>query len=383
MWVAYRDGDGAWQVLEGEARYMLELEHPEGRYSVAHVCAAGLDEGAGEEVAREVTVSLLHTTLAAHPSVPTPCADETEDGTEKDFYALSGIVKGLEAGETALVYSAFLADAVTADAPGYSLAGFTTGEHDLLVTVQQPAQETPSAEATPPSKVLVRRGVAVKGDETLDLDLSRAIPTTFKRVDVTDVTPGSEVSSSLSLVTERGTSGALGAIFSERLDAEAFSFDYAALPALPEGTTYRLSVESFSEDAQGQRLSTSLERTFMASEDLALSLPETLGMAELSSDGGRPTLTWSAYREGADYTLVFESSDDDAGETRYLVALGAAWLPPGARDLRYTLPDLSDLPGWGDTWELRTDLFWSLSARAERENEVVTASRSSALPETD
>ena len=173
-WTAYRDGDGAWQVLAGEARYVLELGHPEGRYSVAHVCAAGLDEGAGEEgtgeeVAREVTVSLLHATLAARPNAPTPCATETEGETEEtDFYALSGTVSGLEAGETGLVYSAFSADAVTPDAPGYSLAGFAAGEHDLLVTVRT-GQETPSAEATPPSEVLVRRGVAVKGDAALNL----------------------------------------------------------------------------------------------------------------------------------------------------------------------------------------------------------------------
>ena len=200
-------------------------------------------------------------------------------------------------------------------------------------------------------------------------------------MDVTGVTPGSEVSSSLSLVTGRGASGALGAFFAEALDAEAFSFDYAALQALPDGTAYRVSAASFAEDAQGQRLSTSLERTFAAPGDLTLSLPETLGAAELGSDGGRPFLVWDTYREGADYTLVFESSDDDAGETRYLVTLDAAWLPAGAS--RYTLPDLSDLPGWDDAWELRADLFWSLSARAERENEVVTASRSSALPEAD
>ncbi len=375
-WAAYRDGDGAWQVLEGEARYVLALEHPAGRYSVAHVCASELDAGEEVEAAREVTVSLLYATLAARPEVATPCADETES----DFYTLSGTVNGLEAGETGLVYGQFLADAVTADAREYSLAGFTAGEYDLLVTVQTTVQDTPDAPAsvlTPPNEVLVRQGIAVQGDETLNLDLGQAAPTTLKNVRVEGAPPDGEVSSSLSLTTERGTSAQLGGFAAS--GAEAASFDYAALPTLPEGTAYRVSVESFSEDERGERLATSFQRTFTAPEDLTLSVPDTLGAAALSSDEGRPTLTWSAYREGADYHAIFEDSNDDAGETRYLVALDAAWLPSSASELSYTVPDFRELPGWNNAWTLGSDLFWTLEARTESEREEVVVSRSSAV----
>ena len=375
-WAAYRDGDGAWQALEGEARYVLALEHPAGRYSVAHVCAAELDAGEEIEAAREVTVSLLYATLAARSEVATPCADETES----DFYTLSGAVNGLEADETGFVYGQFLADAVTADAREYSLVGFTVGEYDLLVTVPTATPNTPGASESvlaPPSEVLVRRGIAVQGDETLNLDLGQAVPTTLKNVRVEGAPPDGEVSSSLSLTTLRGTSAQLGGFATS--GSETVSFDYAALSTLPEGTAYRLSVESFSEDERGERLSTSLQRTLTAPENLTLSVPDTLGAVALSSDEGRPTLTWSAYREGADYRIVFEDSSDDAGETRYLVALDAAWLPSNTSELSYTVPDFRELPGWNDAWTLGADLFWTLDARTESEREEVVVSRSSAV----
>ncbi len=371
VWVAYRDGEGAWQVLRGspesadEERYTLELKDAETRYGVAHVCA---DE------AGEVNVVLSYATLAEGASVATPCPSDEADA---DFYTLSGSLSGLAEGETARVYGEFLADKVTSAENTYALAGFTAGVYDLLVTVQR-ASATPD-EFSPPKEMLVRRDIAVQNDKVLDLDLGQAVSTSIRNVTIDNVASGSEVSSSVSLVTERGASAELGAFVTEAAQT-AFSFDYAGLTAPTDRAVYHLSVGSFSEEAGGALLSRSLRRTFAAPENVTLSLPEPLGAAELRSEEARLKMIWRTYAADASYTLTLEDSSETS-ETRYVVALSAPWLLDAASEaeLSYPLPDFSALPGWSETWTLGADPFWKLSAHVERGDEAFSVSRSSAV----
>ena len=371
-WVAFQEAEGAWQVLEGEERYKLELR-PGAKYSVAHVCA---DEADAAEIT-EVSVTLTHATLAVRPQIASPCAVDTSD---PDFYTLSGEVSGLSGDETAYVDSEFGTSRVTSEG-AYSLAGFTAGTYDLLVTVQDaPATSDTSDPLSPPSKVLVREEVAVEEDRTLDLDLKDATPTVVREVALNGARSGEELYASVSLVTERGASAELG-FFADTLggagdETETVTFDYAALPVPGAGTEYRLLVESVQEN-EGGFLSRTLERTFTAPDDNAtFRLPDPLGTAELSLGDSLPELTWDAYAPSADYRVVLEDANGETeGETRYVILLDDTWLTESA----YTLPDFSTLEGWQDAWTPGGDLFWELSAGVEKENEVVSVSRSSKL----
>ncbi len=358
-WVAYREGEGAWQVLGAGERHTVRLENATGRYGVAHVC---LDE------ADEVAATLFYAALAERAEVATPCSGE--DDAETAFYTLSGAVSGLAAGEAARVYGASQTDIVSENA--YRLVGLTEGEYDLLVTVQADS-------SSPPSEVLLTE-VAVSGDKTLDLALGKAVSTELNTLTVEGVAEGDEVASSLSLTTKRGTSAELGSLFGVA-EKTSLSFDYGALPKLADGAFYRSSVERFSVDqsADGgeENLFSSLERTFTDPQDFTLSVPAPL-QAEVSLEGGRPLATWQAYEDGADYRATFENlSEED--ETRYDVFLDSTWLEGPS----YLLPDFSDLPGWDDAWTLSTDLFWDFAAQVEKENEKVVSSRSGTLSDVD
>lgn len=373
-WVAFQEGEGAWQVLEGEERYALEL-HPNAKYGVAHLCA---DEAAAAKVT-EVSVTLTYATLAARSEVATPCS---VDAPDPDFYTLSGQVSGLSGDETAYVDSEFGTSRVTSEG-AYSLAGFTAGTYDLLVTVRDtPDTSDTSNPLSPPSKILVQKDISIQKDQTLDVDLSSATMTVLREVALDGARSGEEVYASVSLFTRRGASAALG-FFADTLEEsagdEAVSFDYAALPTLGAGTEYRLLVESVLED-EGDLSSRALERTFTVPDDnTTFRLPDPLGTAELSLRDSLPELTWDAYAENADHRIVLEdSSNETEGETRYVIFLDDTWLAKTT----YTLPDFSTLSGWQDAWTLGGNLFWELNARVEKEAEVVSVSRSSRFDTT-
>ena len=367
-WVAYRGGEGAWQVLAAggaDERTVLEPDNPEGRYGVAYVCAD--EEG-------EVTVRFTYAVLAERPALTARCG--ANDDAEVEFYALSGTLSGLSEGEAGFVYGAFSEDRVSADDANYRLAGLGEGEYDLVATAQNAFES--GAAAAPPSRMLIRSGVSVEGDRTLDLDLARATPTTSQKVTVEAVPAETQLSGNVSLLTERGTRAELGAFSAEGVQP-SLSFDYAALPVeTPAGFSYRLLLESFSEDEAGERLSRSLARTFETPDNFTLSLPDPLGAVEVAPEEGRLTTSWRAYGEDADYGLSFEGQGgEEEAETRYLITLDAAWLPD-SEEMSHTLPDFSKLEGWDEAWNLSADPFWRLSAHVEREGDV-TVSRSSAL----
>ena len=236
VWSAYRDGDGAWRVLQSaKARHTISVENAGGRYAVAHVC---LDE------AETVTAALLYATTAARPEILSPCTSQGEDDPET-FYTLAGTLNGLAAGETGRVHGAAQTDVADGSDNTYSLAGLTEGTYDLLVAVYADL-------SAPPREVLLSEEVSVTGDRTLDLALEEAAPTTLKTLTVEGAS-GDEVSSSVTLVTERNTRAELGTLAATSDAEDALSYDYAALPSVPEGTRYYLSVESVFRPPSGRR----------------------------------------------------------------------------------------------------------------------------------
>ena len=352
-WVAYQDGEGEWQVLSGQERYEVSIGDADGRYGAAQLC---LDE------ADEVSARLSYATLAKQAEVVTPCSS---DETEPDFYTLFGTVSGLAAGETGLIYGGSQVD-LTQEDSDYSLAGFVAGDYDIVVSVHETADLS-----KPPSKILLKE-VSIKEDQPLDLDLSEATQVQRQKVSLENTPDKGEVSGRVSLLTKRGTRAALG--FTE---GDTLTFDYAALPAL--STTYELQAQSLGEDEQGELVSRALTRTFTEPGDLTLSLPDPLKAATLKLADGRPTLMWSAYTEGADYRVVFESGAEES-ETRYVVFLDHTWLGASVTDLSYTVPNFSGLSGWQETWTLDgAEPFWELTAQVEGEREVLSVGRSSAV----
>jgi hypothetical protein len=147
-WVAYQDGDGAWQraTSDGAGVYTLVLANR--AYGLAYACPG--PDG--------VDVAIYHATTDEIPALAMRCF------IDAPMITVSGTVTGSVAGRSVAV---FIGDR-SASATGPELAYSRTvapGVHDVLVVEADPIA---------PRRVHVLRGVDLTSDTTLDIDLSGA-----------------------------------------------------------------------------------------------------------------------------------------------------------------------------------------------------------------
>ncbi|MGQ9539873.1 MAG: hypothetical protein ACUVTY_02115 [Armatimonadota bacterium] len=353
--VAFQDGDGAWQAVQGgNGEYRMEVADPNGRYGLAVVYKT-MEEGPPA-----VCVTILHATVAELPEVyldagtPPLGNPVTVSGTVSD--SLGGIEAfvALRDAETG-VYTAWSRQYTVQVEPG---------THDLAASLFT------ASSGSRAERIFLRRGQNIVGDTTLDIDFdsAEAFAPEVHTITPQGISNGEYGNIHVLFHTKGGTSLTIA----QQMEIVPDRFQFAAVPAAKQvdGDIHEVTLTAVS--GQGER---TVAHFFKAPTDLTLVLPAPFGNVTVNPTPTtpylRPTAAWEPY-QGAMYYSIQYSSEIVAGARRtrqgplstvWTVYLSSGWLGGGST---YTLPDLSGVTGWNDEWPLNSAdmLWWMVGASA-------------------
>ena len=323
----------------------LAIEDAEGRYGVATLCV-NPERG-------DVEVEILYYTLREVSSLYVACSFDDDEAPAD--YALRGRIKGVGEEEIATVFAG--ADNATVDGlePAYTLE-LPQDSYDVVAAKYEGASATPNS--------FITKEVTLDADKTLDLDFTGpdALVADVKTIKVDGVKRRDTLRGSVTLVTASGTLVNVG-----DLDRDVIG-SYAAVPAAKalEDALYTVQVDDvdISEDRTAGTARTVL-RTLMRPDDLTLTLPPPFGPVEITVQAAGPYLypaaQWQAYAGNDGYNLFYRQRDEV--ETNYYIFQSPGWLRSD-ESYSYTLPDWSALADWRDAWSLRVSVEtdWSVYA---------------------
>jgi len=333
LFIAYQDGDGNWQVPQGNGEYTLTINDPQGRYGVAIV-------------RREGDVTIVHARQSELPEINF-ALDETE-GTR---VTVSGQVSGLGTNELAVVSIGSSSGFAYSIFPNYQVA-VEPGTYDLVAVKGTGSTVT----VLTVNKVLIRRNINISGNTTINIDFSsgEAFDPENRLGSVGGLLPSESLSVLLQFLTQNRTTAWL---FARGGDA---NFQLPCIPANRQqpDELHQLLVTANDEGAQSYR---SILMLFKAPTDISVSLPSPLGDVQISANITSPyvrfTTSWQPYAGAMAYNGNFQE-----GLKEWSFYLTAEWL---GEQTSYTLPDFSGLSGWNNDWGISsTGAKWNFAAIA-------------------
>lgn len=346
LWVAFQDGEGAWQEIEIPQDMSFDAEElvtdPEGRYSLAIVSARAAE---GAEDNGSVQTITLKTTTAEIPEIDFSGTLDLEDTSLE----VTVDQASLDAGS---VYLHARGDYVSVWNSDPLTLYPTTAPFDLAATLHPAGQDYPS-------KIIVEPfdATALGQASTLDVvlgdfvDLSAPYTYTFTP-SADEILDYAEVY----LMTANVTLASLG---EEGIDG-ASEVQYTApvdLNAVAPGSSYMLDLTIDLDDDS----SVSYYEGFTAAGNYSVSggdIPYTFDgqyVADRSTGSLLPGVSWTEVDDGGNaiaYSSIFygEANSIDYFATT-LVTAGRA----GAGDTGFAMPDLSSAQGWYPLWSIPSD----------------------------
>ncbi|MCS6951016.1 MAG: hypothetical protein NZ520_11205 [bacterium] len=322
--VVYQDGNGAWQTASGVGgEYTLEITDPAGRYGVAVLCTDG-----GSPWMR-----IIHATRSEMDQLSVECPSSAAPVT------VSGSISGLDEGSDAIVSlgsgSAFwdrLSRTYRLDVP--------QGTYDLV------ALTAPMMFSLEFERMFIRRNVSALTNITENIDFASAEAFTPERRTAT-ISGGPADTVNLTFLANGKTAASVGGPV---YGMGSVSFSCAPLSRQQEGDIHLFTAGTF-----GRKVL----RFFKAPTDLNLSLPtEEFSSPEVEMVASSPYVrlraSWSPYPGAQVYQLDFFAqsnrsarSRQGSGRVQWTVYLTPGWL--GSSNT-YTLPDLSGLTDWNNSW---------------------------------
>lgn len=315
--VAYQDGDGEWQLVEGGGGvYMFTVES--GRYALATVCdQTALSRGVSIRTQRFLTSDTTELSIGC------PWHERTGSFT--------GSVTGLESGETAAINLGSALASVTFGSPDYSEM-ILPGRVDMVATRQNSAFD--------PLRMIIVRGPTLSdgGSRTFELGTDGFVPVVHELA-YTGTLEGEEPYPIPVFFTSRGALGSLGDLNLTQwagVPTEELVADDVHVVEIDTGidNAYR-EVFAFTHEA------TDLSLEFPApGDDPTVTVTDTSPYVRLSYQPARK----SDHRL---YSLTFRQIDGPPSQWRDIASSG--WLDAG---YPVETPDLSGLDGWNPDWEL-------------------------------
>ncbi len=331
-WVAFQDGDGAWQVLSPAAAgaYSAAVSDADGRFGFAIAAPDG---------SLQPVITIYQTTLREMRSFTHVFSPFTPGP-----YALSGDVAGVTPGEDAVTVALGYNVAMPQALAPYTLAALPGGTYDLLACRRK---------LSPGSidKFFLRRDLALNNHATQTIDFtsaSYAVTPAGYTLTVPDMTTGAVM-----LQTRRGTLLTV----SDPPDGTGTTMHYAALAAPVAGDLYLADVSA--THVNGVLATRQIRKAaFATPRTLALTLPALFGSPAVSTAAGRITTRWSPYPGALAYHLQFSP----AAGNQWSAWVSAGWLHENT-DTGYTLPNLASLPGWQLNWApAGCEQYWTADA---------------------
>lgn len=331
--VAFQDGDGAWQAAQGSGGvYQMNVSDPGGRYGLA-IAYTEVGHGTGSSS----HVQIFHATVQEVAEIRWDAGDPPATST----VTVSGTVTG-PAGNYAMIAMRQAQTSAFAGAT-YSLS-VAPGVHDLAAALFPGFDKA--------ERLVLRRGVQVAADTTIDISFDSAeafAPVSFTAgVEGGAGTFGGAV---LSFTTAGGTTVPLVQLF----ETDLGNLQLGGVPASKqqEGDIHNLTVFSYGERRTAIRY-------FKQPNNLTVTLPPPFGDVSVTSAGETPylrlTAQWQPYQDAQGYYMIFTSETPQVSgrsrqvtTTAWSVNLSSGWIGGGSS---YTLPDLSGVPGWDNKWGL-------------------------------
>jgi hypothetical protein len=318
-WVAFQDGDGLWQTVDGVGG-IYSFAVASGRYGVAFVCDLG----------DLVPAELVQATVAELPALTTSCNPAGQQHQQR----LSGTFRGVDpGGGVTIAVGGGREDISPATRPNpppitYDLM-LPAGVYDVVGAATKGGVES----------AVIAREVTVKGDTQLDLDFTGAV--SLIQQPFTVMGASGKVSVIARLTTGHGTI----------IDWPSSATSYAGLPESGLGPDDIQEVTVSAIEAAGGMLS---ERGVVlgvrAPAPVNVSLPPALSGVKISAIAGapylRPRATFDRY-PGATFYQLIAAASTPTGDRQWLFIFSAGWLGGNAG---YDVPDLAAARGFQTTW---------------------------------
>jgi hypothetical protein len=336
MMVAFRDGNGPWQLASAPSGDTYTFDTFSSTWSVAWTCSAASSSNeasttpSGAHWLRSVVVAEFTTAERTSLTMDTPdrCTDRLPPVLQ-----VSGAIANAPAG-TGRLYVNLLDQYTTADA-SYSLRA-RLGVHDLVVRKLDSANERSTFGTL---ATFVERNLSIASSQH-DLDLATAMPT--QAFDVT-VPTGSKAQATTLFYTKSGTAVPLGRTTTP---LQTFALD----PAQVDPTdVFDQQVEL---DSVGH--TAIMTNATLTPGPLTVRPPDQLGTASSAVVTATPypllQTMWPVYPDAVGYTWVATQvpTPDNCFEPQCSPIAWTALVSPGIAGASptYQLPDLSALPGW-------------------------------------
>ncbi len=354
--IAFQDGDGPWQRIETTIapQYTLTIRAPNGRYGLAVVFV----RPSGPDGMTEVEVNIIHATVNELSQINLV----SEEAPSANTVTVSGTIGGLE-GAGAVVYMGNSYASVFPPSNTYSLQ-VPPGTYDLIA-LRFPGGPTPN-------KGLIQHDVVISGNTTINIDFNSSeafVPETHNAV-INGVSSGELAGGEVSFISHNGTRAWTGGGF--EVPPPTIQFPFAAVPTAKQ---FGNDIHNLSATAETGTTTRLIERYFKAPTNLSVTLPSPFGNASVRVAATTPytrfTASWDAYSGAQAYFAQFgEGGGIDlrqrlvsnpqlsrpkkrsrqaiqAFSRSWFVGLSAGWL---GGQTSYTLPDLSGLSGWNNSW---------------------------------
>lgn len=346
QWVAFQDGaNGAWSVLSPSSGFSgtVDVTDPDGRYSVAYVCAGA-----------KPTVNVVHATRSELPQFIANC------GVPRETFSITGNVQGLNGGQALIS----VGEAVTVGSGNYTLPGVSQGSYDVIAV---------RLAGNVPNRVWLQRNRTFNSATTYNIDFSQADSPIVRVFDVTSgaasvsgIAPGSgEQITGQAFFLSSGRASIIGA-GTTVLDGVFLRYPIIPNSVLNAGEAFRIKLASSEGRGVEEVLATlpnSLSYTLPAPFTSALFVATASGPVSISA-------TNLAYAESPVRGYLMELSGG-AQPVRYRILISSEWLDNAAS---YSSPVLSGLAGWNTNWSLQRGAPLDVSLQA-----LVTTSPTDAL----
>jgi hypothetical protein len=335
---AYQDGDGAWKPAPARSGDTYAFDVSSATWGFAYTCQANVNLNGTATALRNVVE--YHFAVAERTSwtedILARCTDRIA------YVSLSGTISPLPPNQT--TYRVAYNDSVVfinRTTGSYAML-VAPGTHDLLV-FRGSERGTPGDFLI--DRAVVQRNVAVNAATTRNVDASNATQTPSLTVSIAGSPTSSETTTSL--VTGNGTAVAV-----------------AELTKAPFMSTALATAQAAAGDVYDQRVTAEFVKTQPVTVTTATTTPANVSIATAPTPLGAVTMakaaaapyamfrsTWPGYAGAVGYTWSLAQTPPAAGCGGSACTITwTAWVSPGAIGAMpsYTMPDLSQLPGWSN-----------------------------------
>ncbi|MCU0625094.1 MAG: hypothetical protein MUF21_01215 [Gemmatimonadaceae bacterium] len=331
IWLAVQDGTGAWTRQTPTSGATYNVAFPSGRGGIAYVDTSGT----------RFELRVIYLTTAdlgnyARGVNFANCQNKT----------LTGSVAGVAAGQLANVSLGYATTIATAPTTTFTLQNVSDGPQDLIAT-------RTNAVSQRVDRVILRRGLNLANNATipvLDFGAAEAFAPVPLNVTVTGGGGGTRFVSTAYVGQAGSAQGTIGQL--TNLVAGAQPIDALPVAQLQSGEFQR--IVAFESSGGGGNTFRSIQRYFRAPSDVSLALPPAVATPTVTTAATAPyqrPRTVVALQPEYNRVLSVQYEQSNGNDASVFVTSGYAGT---ITNWDVTLPDLSSVAGWLNTWGLVT-----------------------------